>query len=66
MMGTHQYNCSANFGLKLLRTKSPRAYLRGWLTVARPARLAQAWIGLAQMVQSTLFACMNEMTENKS
>jgi hypothetical protein len=26
------------------------------------ARLAQAWIGLAQMVQSTLFACMDEMS----
>jgi hypothetical protein len=35
-----------------------RACLRGWPRVAWPARLGQAWIGLAQMVQSTLFACM--------
>jgi hypothetical protein len=34
------------------------ACLRGWPRVAWPARLGQAWIGLAQMVQSTLFECM--------
>jgi hypothetical protein len=47
------------FGLeKTFELQQFRACLRGWPRVAWPALLGQAWIGRAQMVQSTLFACM--------